>query len=138
MADQNKKPVVDGKVQKDKNSNKKFKIQKGDQPHELDMDIEIEADGSYEVDKLSAEGLPSKMSDGTLIRWSNNFSIKENGSYIKKKYKVTIPGLSADLAKNKSRLVIYYGSGNPAYYEGTIVNDTFELMDGDPAAGAGP
>ena len=131
MANQ-KKVIVQGKVQK--NSNKKFKIKK-DKDTEVDIDIEIEDDGDYEVDKLSIEGLPAAMPDGVPIRWFNNFSIKKNGQYINQKYKVTIPGISN---MGKSRLVIIDSSGIPYYYTGAIVNDTFELTNGDPGSGAGP
>ena len=131
MADQNK-VVVPGKVQKD--SNRKFKI-KNDKTSEVDTDIEILEDGNYEVDKHSVDGLPTNMYDGNPIRWFNNFAIKKNGQYINQKYKVTIPGIS-NMAG--SRLVIFDGNGNPYYYTGAIVNDTFELTDGDPATGGSP
>src|SRR5258706_12387656 len=131
MADQ-KKVVVSGKVQK--NSSKKFKIKK-EKDSEIDADVEIVDDGDYEVDKLSVDGLPSAMTDGTPIRWFNNFAIKKNGQYINQKYKVTIPGVSN---LGNSRLVIFDGNGNPYYYTGAIVNDTFELTDGDPASGTAP
>jgi hypothetical protein len=131
MADQNK-VVVPGKVQKD--SSRKFKIKK-DKTSEVDTDIEILEDGNYEVDKLSVDGLPTNMYDGNPIRWFNNFAIKKNGQYINQKYKVTIPGIS-NMAG--ARLVIFDGNGNPYYYTGDIVNDTFELTDGDPATGGSP
>ena len=131
MADQNK-VVVPGKVQKD--SNRKFKIKK-DKTGEVDTDIEILEEGNYEVDKLSVDGLPTNMYDGNPIRWFNNFAIKKNGQYINQKYKVTIPGIS-NLAG--SRLVIFDGNGDPYYYTGAIVDDTFELTDGDPATGGSP
>jgi hypothetical protein len=131
MADQNK-VVVSGRVQK--NSSKKFKIRK-EKDSEIDADIEIVDDGDYEVDKLSVDSLPTNMNDGTPIRWFNNFAIKKNGQYINQKYKVTIPGVSN---LGKSRLVIFDGNGNPYYYTGAIVNDTFELTDGDPGVGGAP
>ncbi len=131
MANQNK-VVVSGKVQK--NSNKKFKIKK-DKDSEIDADIEIADDGDYEVDKLSVDGLPTKMKDGNPIRWLNNFAIKKNGQYINQKYKVTIAGISN---LGKSKLVIFDGNGDPYYYTGDIVNDTFEMTDGDPATGNAP
>lgn len=131
MANQNK-VVVQGRVQRD--SNKKFKIKK-DKPSEVDIDIEIEEDGDYEVEKLSTDGLPAAMNDGTSITWFNNFAIKKNGQYINQKYKVTIAGASN---LGNSRLVIFDGNGDPYYYTGAIVNDTFTLTDGDPAVGKGP
>lgn len=126
------KVVIRGKVQKD--SNKKFKIKK-DKTSELDVDIEIDEDGDYAVDKLSVDGLPSTMYDGTAIRWFNNFAVKKNGQYINQQFKVTIAGISN---MGTSRLVIFDGNGNPYYYTGDIVNDTFELTDGDPAVGGAP
>jgi hypothetical protein len=131
MADQNK-VVVPGKVQKA--NNRKFKIQK-DKASEVDVDIEIEEDGDYQVDKFSVDGLPTQMYDGTSIRWFNNFGIKKNGQYINQKYKITIPGISN---MGSSRLVIFDGNGDPYYYTGAIINDTFEMTDGDPATGGSP
>lgn len=132
MARQNK-VVVPGKVQK--NNSKKFKIQK-DKASEVDVDIEIEEDGEYEVDKLSVDGLPTHMYDGNPIRWFNNFAIKKNGQYINQPYKITIQGLVSLLGSSK--LVIFDGNGDPYYYTGAIVNDTFEVTDGDPAPGQAP
>ena len=134
MADQNK-VIVPGRVQKDSNSNRKFKIKK-DKTSEYDVDIEIAEDGDYSVDKLSVDGLPTNMNDGTGIRWFNNFAIKKNGQYINQKYKVTIAGLSTMMGS--SRFVIFDGNGDPYYYTGAIANDTFELTDGDPAGGLAP
>lgn len=131
MANQNK-TVIPGKVQK--NSNQKFKIEK-DKASESDVDIDILEDGTYEVDKLSLEGLPTHMKDGNPIRWFNNFAIKKNGQYINQKYKVTIAGISN---MGNSRLVIFDGNGDPYYYTGDIINDTFEVTDGDPAVGGSP
>src|SRR5260221_5732288 len=131
MANQNK-VVVSGKVQK--NSSKNFKIKK-EKDSEIDADIEIVDDGDYEVDKLSVDGLPTNMHDGTPIRWFNNFAIKKNGQYINQKYKITIAGISN---MRSSKLVIFDGNGDPYYYTGAIVNDTFELTDGDPAPGSAP
>ena len=131
MADQNK-VVVPGKVQKD--SNRKFKIKK-DKTNEVDADVEILQDGDYQVDKLSVDGLPTHMYDGNPIRWFNNFSIKKNGQYINQKYKITILGISN---MGTSRLVIFDGNGDPYYYTGAIVNDTFEMTDGDPGVGGSP
>jgi hypothetical protein len=126
------KVVIAGKV--DKTSNRKFKIRK-DKINEVDVDIEIVEDGEYAVDKLSVDGLPATMHDGTAIRWFNNFAVKKNGQYINQPFKVTVTGISN---MGNSRLVIFDGNGNPYYYTGEIVNDTFELTDGDPAIGGAP
>lgn len=126
------KVVISGRV--DKGSNRKFKIRK-DKTSEVDTDIEIIEDGDYVVDKLSVDGLPTTMHDGVAIRWFNNFAVKKNGQYINQRFKVTIPGISN---MGNSRLVIFDGNGNPYYYTGEIVNDTFELTDGDPAVGSAP
>jgi hypothetical protein len=75
------------------------------------------------------------MHDGTPIRWFTNFAIKKNGQYINERFKVKIPGISN---MGSSRLVIYDGNGDPYYYTGAIIDDTFELTDGDPAAGGAP
>jgi hypothetical protein len=123
------KVIVPGKV--DKVSNKKFKIKK-DKNSEFDVDVEIVDDGTYEVDKLSIDGLPTNMHDGTPIRWFNNFAIKKNGQYINQRYFVTIAGLGT------SRVVIFDGNGDPYYYTGKVTNETIELTDGDPAIGHGP
>ena len=127
-----KKVVVAGKVQRA--SSKKFKIKK-DKENEVDIDVEIDEDGTFEVDKLSLDDLPTHMHDGTPITWFNNFAVKKNGQYINERFKVTIAGIS-NIAP--SRLVIFDGNGDPYYYTGAIVNDTFELTDGDPAIGKGP
>jgi hypothetical protein len=126
------KVVISGRV--DKGSSRKFKIRK-EKASEVDTDIEIIEDGDYVVDKLSVDGLPTTMHDGVAIRWFNNFAVKKNGQYINQRFKVTIPGIS-DMGN--SRLVIFDGNGNPYYYTGEIVNDTFELTDGDPAVGSAP
>jgi hypothetical protein len=131
MANQ-KTTIISGKVQK--HNSKKFKIKKH-KDTEVDVDIEIDEDGEYEVDKLSIEGLPTTMHDGHPITWFNNFSIKKNGEPIKQKYKVTITDISK---MGKSKLVIFDGKGDPYYYPGKIVGDTFELTDGDPATGKAP
>ena len=57
------------------------------------MDIELLGDGDYEVEKLSTDGLPAAMSDGTPIRWFNNFYIKKNGQHINERFLITIPDL---------------------------------------------
>jgi hypothetical protein len=126
------KVVVTGKVKKDKNNQKKHKIKK-DKISESDITIELTGDGEYEFEKLSVDGLPDLMPDGTPIRWLNNFHIKKNGKNIKEQYWVTIPKL-----EKTSRLVILGSEGNPYYYTGAIINNTFELTDGDPAVGKSP
>ena len=125
------KVVVKGKVDKDKSYNKKFKI-KSQKANEFDLDIELTGDGEYEVEKLSTDDLPATMVDGNPIRWLNNFYIKKNGQHINEIYYVTIPDIG------KSRLIIFDGNGNPYYYTGEIINNKFELTDGDPAIGAHP
>jgi hypothetical protein len=123
------KIVVPGKV--DRLSNKKFKIKK-DKASEIDADIDIVEDGEFEVEKLSVEGLPTKMPDGIAIRWFNNFAIKKKKQYIRQRYFVTIAGLSS------ARVVICGSDGEPYYYEGPVKDDTLELTDGDPAVGGSP
>jgi len=133
----NPKQVVPGKVQK--NSNKKFKIEK-QKESELDVDIDIQTDGIYDVEKLSIDGLPGTMDNGTPIRWFNNFSVKKNGEYINQSFTVKIAGISA-LRPAKKDLVIWDGNtnnGKPWVFRGDIIDDTFELTDGDPAVGSSP
>ncbi len=125
------KVVVPGKVKKDKNDPRKYKIEK-DKKSESDVTIELTGDGDYDVEKLSVDGLPTAMIDGTPIRWFNNFAIKKNGQYINERFFVTIPN------GGSSRLVIFDGNGNPYYYTGEIKNNTIELTDGDPAGGWAP
>ena len=130
------KIIIPGKV--DRLNHEKFRIRK-DKDSEIDATIEIlnnsgVDNGSYEVEKLSVDGLPEKMEDGTPIRWFNNFAIKKNGQYINQRYTVTIPGLSS----SKSKVVIIDGKGNLYYYPGVVVNDAIELTDGDPGIGHSP
>jgi hypothetical protein len=129
------KIVIPGKV--DRLNHRKFRVRK-DKASEVDATIEIlngdsVDNGSYEIEKLSIDGLPEKM-DGTPIRWLNNFAIKKNGQYINQRYTVTIPGLSS----STSKVVIVDGKGNLYYYPGVVVNDTIELTDGDPGTGQVP
>jgi hypothetical protein len=126
------KVVVPGKVEKDKNNNKKHTI-KAHKSTESDLTIELTGDGEYEVEKLSVDGLPGRMPDGTTIHWFNNFRIKKNGQPIKERFLVTIP-----ILEKSSRLVILGSEGDPYYFPGEIKNNTFELTDGDPAIGKGP
>jgi hypothetical protein len=123
------KIVVPGKV--DRLGKTKFRIKK-DKASETDAEIDIVEDGDYEVEKLSVNGLPTHMPDGTAIRWLNNFAIKKNGQYIKQRYFVTIKGLSS------SRVAILDGNGNLDYYSGSIKDDTIELTEGDPGVGSAP
>jgi len=125
------KVVVPNKVKKDKDHPKKYKIEK-EKNSESDVTIELTGTGDYDVEKLSVDGLPAVMNDGVAIRWINNFSIKKNGQYINESYFITIPNVGT------SRLVIFDGNGNPYYYTGEIKNNTFEMTDGDPAAGMAP
>jgi hypothetical protein len=130
------KVVVPGKVEKDRTNNRKFKIAK-DKTNEVDAYVEIvddpkDAGITFVIDKLSVDGLPITMHDGTAIRWFNNFAIRRNTEYINQRYFVTIAGLSA------SKVVIFDGNGDPYYYTGAVTNDTIELTDGDPAVGAAP
>jgi hypothetical protein len=137
MAKQGKVP---DKAKKDGTSNKKFRIET-DRQGEVEIVIDLFEDGEYEVEKLETGTLPTKMPapDNNPIRWFNNFSIKENGNYIKKRYKVTIPGLKEKLKEKDSRLVIYSDTHKPKlYYYEDIDGDTFELKDGDPANGMSP
>jgi hypothetical protein len=132
------KIVVAGKVRRDKNNNKKFKIEKGNQPNEEEIDIDILGTGNYDVEKLKVDDLEKEypqMPNGKPIRWLNNFSIKQNGRFINQTYKVTIPGLSK---RGDSILVIYSDARGLYAYDGTIDGDTFELSDGDPATGMSP
>jgi len=137
-----KQQKVDNKVKKDKDKDWKFTIETT-RSGEVDVEIDLEVSGHYEVDKLQTETLPTNMPapDNTAIRWFNNFSIKQNGNFIKRKYKVHIANLRAKLKEKSSQLVIYADTHEPKlyYFDGTINDDdTFELTDGDPAAGQAP
>ena len=54
------KEVVKGKVDKDATNRKKFKI-KSHKANEHELTIELTAEGDYEVEKLSTDGLPAAM-----------------------------------------------------------------------------
>jgi hypothetical protein len=126
MAD---KIVIAGKV--NRLSNRRYRVAT-EKPSEIEAEIDLVEDGPYEVEKLSVDGLPAHMPDGTPIRWFNNFAIKKNGEYIKQRYFVTIKGLSS------SRVVIVDGNGNLYYYPGEAKDDTIELTEGDPGIGGAP
>jgi hypothetical protein len=136
-----KQESVPGKVRNQGSG--KFSIDRGDQPNEVDLDLDLPVTGNYVVEKLRAQvggpnGLPAEI-DGKTIRWFNNFSIKENGNYIKKKYIVSITNLREKLGNGK--LVIYSENHDPKLYyydDNKIKGDTFELDDGDPGAGGAP
>ena len=121
------KVVINDKVEKQ--GSEKFKV-KAHKKGEVDIEIDIEDDGDFEVEKLSVDDLPSTI-DGNLIQWLNNFAIKKAGNYINQRYKVKIPGLG------KKRVVIIDNNSHdkPYYYTGPVVDDTIELSDGDPAIG---
>jgi hypothetical protein len=130
------KVVIPNRVERDKANNRKFKVVK-DKATETDVNVEIVDDPkdkaiTFEIDKLSVDGLPSTMHDGKPIRWFNNFAIRRNGEYINQRYFVTIAGLGS------SGIVIFDGNGDPYYYTGAVTNDTIELTDGDPAIGGSP
>jgi len=130
------KVVIPNRVQRAGTNNRKFKILK-DKGSEVDTDVEIvddpkDKDITFEVVKLSVDGLPATMHDGKPIRWFNNFAIRRNNEYINQRYFVTIPGLGS------SGVVIFDGNGDPYYYTGAVTNDTIELTDGDPAVGGAP
>ncbi len=125
------KVVIPGKVKKDKANPKKYKVEK-DKASESDIEIQVTGEGDYDVEKLSVDGLPEKMTDGNPIRWFNNFIIRKNKQVIKEKYFVKIPDLG------KSRLVIIDSKGEPYYFMGEIKDNIIELTDGDPGTGRVP
>jgi len=139
------KTVISGKVQKDNNSNRKFKIKKKDDVpgkpnNEVDIEIEIEDDGDYIVEKLSTDDLDTNLPDGTAIRWFNNFAVKKGSEYINQPYKIKVPGISAEKAAGKS-IVIQDGNshnGRAYIFTGPITDDTIDFSDGDPAMGSAP
>ena len=139
------KNVIPGKVQKDNNSNKKFKIKKKDDApgkpnNEVDIEIEIEDEGDYTVEKLSTDDLDTHLPDGTEIKWFNNFAVKKGNDYINQPYKIKVPGISSMKAAGRN-LVIQDGNTNngKAYiFTGLITDDTFDFSDGDPGVGMAP
>jgi hypothetical protein len=138
-----KKPIA-GKV--DKLGKGSFKIKK-DKTTEDDIDINITdvGENDFEAEKLSLDNLPSKLDpddpNSPSITWVNNFVIKfKNGGPINQSYTAKIPGSSAWKSQGKS-LVLFDGNthgGKPWLYPSTIVDDTIELTDGDPAVGRSP
>src|SRR5215216_1511166 len=107
------KVVIPNRVERDKANNRKFKVVK-DKETETDVNVEIVDDPkdkaiTFEIDKLSVDGLPSTMHDGKPIRWFNNFAIHRNGEYINQRYFVTIAGLGS------SGIVIFDGNGDPYF-----------------------
>jgi hypothetical protein len=123
---------------------KKFKIKKGKGKAEKDVNIEIlgdDDDSDFEVQKLSVEGLPAKFGADD-IAWLNNFAIKKRSTqaHINQPFKIKIAGLSAARDANKKIVILDSNSGDAHPYEftGTIIEDTFEFTDGDPAVGSAP
>jgi len=139
------KNVIPGKVQKDNSSNKKFKIKKKDDVpgkpnNEVDIEIEIEDDGDYTVEKLSTDDLDTHLADGTEIKWFNNFAIKKGNDYINQPYKIKVSGISALKTAGKN-IVLQDGNshGGKAYiFTGPITDDTIDFSDGDPGVGMSP
>jgi hypothetical protein len=139
----NPKQVITGKVQKNPNNRKHFKIQKHND-NELEVEIDIEKDDDYVVEKLSVDGLPATIDDekgnAIPIRWFNNFSIMKGKEYINQSFKVKIAGLSAVRAAKKN-IVLWDGNSNnkkPWVFTGAVIDDTIELTDGDPGIGMSP
>jgi len=134
------KTPVPGYAAKDKNNDKKFKIKK-EKNSEVDIEVEIQESGNYDVTKLSIDGLDTELpNNGGSITWLNNFEIKENSSPINKAYKIKVPGLSAMIAAGK-KLVIQDGNRNnskPYLHDVSVIDDTFDFSDGDPAIGSNP
>jgi len=139
---------IPGKAKKKfPDNNRVFIIEKdtGITSTEIDLEIDIETEGTYSVVKLSTANLDKNLTnpDGTTgpsITWLNNFEIRENNSPINKAYKIKVPGLSAMLAGGK-QLVIQDGNRNnskPYIHNVTVANDTFDFSDGDPAVGSTP
>lgn len=133
-----KQKKVADKAKKDPNNPNRYRIE-AVASGEVEVVIDLPS-GTYEVDKLETDGLPSVMPDGTAIRWLNNFLIQEDNKPIKKKYTVTISNLATKLREKNSRLVIYSDARGPNayYYDGNIQNDAFTLEDGDPGNGMAP
>lgn len=138
-----KKPV-DGKV--DKFGKGRFKIKK-EKASEEDIDIDVidVGENDFEAQKLSLDDLPTQLDPNDpaspSITWVNNFVIKfKNGGPINQSYTVRIPGSSTWKSQGKS-LVLFDGNshgGKPWLYPSSIVDDTIELTDGDPAIGKSP
>ncbi len=128
------KIIIHGKVEQKKDKDgkpekRKFKIKK-EKKHEIDIDIEIEEDGTYEVEKLSVDGLPTEI-EGQTITWLNNFAIKKADHYINQRYFVTLPGVG-----NRRVVIVDNNShGVPYFYTGPVDNDVIVLSDGDPGVG---
>jgi hypothetical protein len=123
---------------------KKFKVEKGSNKDEKDVDIDIEtgsSDDTFIVQKLSLEGLEPKIGDEDII-WFNNFLIKKESTNepINQSYKVKIAGLSYWRTGNR-KIVIQDGNvnnGKPYVFTGNVTDDTIELSDGDPGVGGAP
>lgn len=138
------KKTIGGKV--DKLGKGRFKIKK-DKAGEEDLDINVVdvGESDFEAEKLSLDDLPTQIDPddpkSPSITWINNFVIKfKNGGPINQSYTVRIPGSSSWKSQGKS-LVLFDGNshgGKPWLYPSTIVDDTIELTDGDPAVGRAP
>ncbi|NWG34708.1 MAG: hypothetical protein HXY42_09715 [Chloroflexi bacterium] len=127
------------------NAGKKDKKYKVKQNKEVDIEIVDPGTDEFIVEILDLAGLPSTVTDDeetSQIVWHNNFAIrKKGGDYIKQRYRVKLPGANA-LRKAGKKIVIFDGvtnKGEPYVFKGTVdADDTFELINGDPAIGSSP
>lgn len=123
---------------------KKFKVDKGSNRDEKDVEIEIDSGGSddvFIVEKLDMGNLELKIGNEDIV-WFNNFQIKKESTNepINQNYKVKINGLSYWRTGNR-KIVIQDGNvngGKPYVFTGTITDDTINLSDGDPGVGGAP
>jgi predicted nuclease of predicted toxin-antitoxin system len=123
---------------------KKFKVDKGSNRDEKDVEIEIDSGGSEDVfivEKLDMGNLELKIGNEDIV-WFNNFQIKKESTNepINQNYKVKINGLSYWRTGNR-KIVIQDGNvngGKPYVFTGTITDDTINLSDGDPGVGGAP
>jgi len=123
---------------------KKFKVDKGTNKDEKDVEIDINSAGPddvFLVEKLGMSNLEPKIGDEDIV-WFNNFQIKKESTNepINQNYKVKIIGLSYWRTGNR-KIVIQDGNvnnGKPYVFTGDLTDDTIELSDGDPGVGGSP
>ena len=134
------KSVVADKVKKDKDDDKKFKIEAagtGEEDIEIVFQSEDDAKKAKKIDKLGIVNLPTDGAGVTGIVWINNFWLKkDDDKYLDGViYRLRLPD-------HPSKTLVYHDGTGVIVYQGTKTRlgngqVEIELGIGDPAIGWG-